>query len=291
MLIRAGLEIADALVARLPARGAYALADFAGDSWYRLAAGRRRLVTANLRRVCEATGRPTRGRAFDQLVRSAFRNHAHYYVEVLRTPHYGLDRIGGLVEVPQWEAFSALMHSGPSILVSAHLGNFEPFAVFLESRGIAPMAPIEEIEPPELFEFLASRRGGGSVELVPLRRARSALSRRLREGGTIGIIGDRLLEGAGQPVTMFGHPTRIPNGPAMLAVTHRAAVIVGRCLRVGPDRFLVDGDVVDVPATGDRRADVGTLTERIAARFERDIAAAPEQWWGAFQPFWPDLPA
>ena len=24
-------------------------------------------------------------------------------------------------------------------------------------------------------------------------------------------------------------------------------------------------------------------------RFERDIGEAPEQWWGAFQPFWPDL--
>ncbi len=291
MLLRPGLEIADAIVARLPARAAYALANVAGDTWHRMAAGRRRLVAANLRRVCEATGRPTRGRAFDQLVRSAFRNHAHYYVELLRGPHYGVERIGQLVEVPAWPAFSAALRSGPSILVSSHIGNFEPFAVFLEAQGIRSMAPIEEIEPRALFEFLASRRGGGSVELVPLRNARTALSRRLREGGTIGIIGDRVLEGSGHPVTMFGHPTRIPNGPAMLAVTHRAALVVGRCLRVGPDRFLVDGEVVDVPDTGDRRADVAALTERIAARFERDIAAAPEQWWGAFQPFWPDLGA
>lgn len=291
MLLRPGLEIADAVVARLPARAAYALADLAGDAWHRMAPRRRRLVAANLRRVCEATGRPSRGSAFDRLVRSAFRNHAHYYVELLRAPHYGVARIERLVEVPDWDAFSAALRSGPSILVSSHLGNFEPFAVYLEARGIASMAPIEEIEPRALFEFLASRRGGGSVELVPLRRARTALSRRLREGGTIGIIGDRLLDGAGYPVTMFGHPTSIPNGPAVLAVTHHAALIVGRCLRMGPDRFLVDGDVVEVPNTGDRRADVGALTERIAARFERDIAAAPEQWWGAFQPFWPDLPA
>ncbi|HJP70505.1 MAG TPA: hypothetical protein VJ975_02200 [Candidatus Limnocylindria bacterium] len=290
MLLRPGLEIADAVVARLPARAAYALADVAGDTWHRMAHRRRRLVAANLRRVCEATGRPTRGRAFDGLVRSAFRNHAHYYVELLRAPHYGVERIGQLVEVPEWPSFSAALRSGPSILVSSHLGNFEPFAVFLEAQGIPSMAPIEEIEPRALFDFLASRRGGGSVELVPLRKARTALSRRLREGGTIGIIGDRVLEGSGQPVTMFGHPTRLPNGPAMLAVTHHAALVVGRCLRVGPDRFLVDGEILDVPDSGDRRADVAAVTERIAARFERDIGAAPEQWWGAFQPFWPDIP-
>jgi phosphatidylinositol dimannoside acyltransferase len=291
MLLRLGLELADAIVARLPARAAYALADLAGDAWHRMASNRRRLVAANLRRVCEGTGRPTSGRAFDRLVRSAFRNHAHYYVEVLRAPHYGVDRIEKLVAVPDWARLSAAIRSGPSILVSSHLGNFEPFAVFLEAQSIAPMAPIEEIQPRALFEFLASRRGGGSVELIPLRGARTALSRRLREGGTIGIIGDRVLEGAGHPVTMFGHATSIPNGPAVLAVTHHAALVVGRCLRVGPDRFVVDGEIVDVPDSGDRRADVAQLTERIAARFERDIGAAPEQWWGAFQPFWPDLAA
>jgi hypothetical protein len=34
---------------------------------------------------------------------------------------------------------------------------------------------------------------------------------------------------------------------------------------------------------------VSELAARVAARFERDIGSAPEQWWGAFQPFWPDL--
>ena len=43
---------------------------------------------------------------------------------------------------------------------------------------------------------------------------------------------------------------------------------------------------MEVPNSGDRRADTAVLVERIAARFERDIGEAPEQWWGAFQPFW-----
>jgi lauroyl/myristoyl acyltransferase len=289
MLLRLALEIADRIVAALPSRVAYAVADLGGDAWYRLAPARRALVAANLRRVCEATGRPTGGRTFTALVRSAFRNHARYYVELLRGPHYAEERIRRIVHVPDWETFEPALRSGPAMLVSSHLGNFEPFAVYLAAQGLHPMAPIEEIEPRTLFEFLSARRGGGAVELVPLRRARSALGRRLREGGLVGIIGDRLLEGGGHPVTMFGHRTAVPTGPAMLAVTSRASVVVGRCLRTGPDRFVADGEVVEVPDSGDRRADVVALTERMAARFERDIAAAPEQWWGAFQPFWPDL--
>ena len=288
-MLRLGLEIADRIVAALPSPVAYALADLAGDAWYRLAPARRRLVAANLARVCAATGRPVQGRPFRELVRSAFRNHARYYVELLRAPHYPVDRIDEIMDVPQWEAFAKALGGGPSVFIGSHLGNFEPFGTFLVAHGIRPLVPMEEIEPPALFEFLAARRGGGGIELVPLSRARRQLSQRLRDGGTLGIIGDRDLAGDGQPVTMFGHPTTVPLGPAVLAVAHGAAIVVGRCLRVGPDRFRADGDVLAAPASGDRRADAIALAIRIAARFERDIGDAPEQWWGAFQPFWPDL--
>ncbi len=49
--------------------------------------------------------------------------------------------------------------------------------------------------------------------------------------------------------------------------------------------------LINVIDSGDRRADIALLTERLADRLGRDIAAAPEQWWGAFQPFWTDLGA
>ena len=290
-MLRLGLEIADRIVAALPSRVAYAVADLVGDAWYRRAHARRRLVAANLARVCEATGRPNSGRPFRDLVRSAFRNHVRYYVELLRAPHYPIDRIDQIVDVPDGTAITGALRGGPGMLVSAHLGNFEPFGVYIAAQGIHPLAPVEEIEPRALFDFLAARRGGASVELVPLSQARRALSARLRAGGTVGIIGDRDLAGDGHPVTMFGHPTTVPLGPAMLAVSHRTALIVGRCLRVGPDRFRAEGEIIQVPSTGDRRADVAGLATRIAGRFERDIGEAPEQWWGAFQPFWPDVRA
>jgi phosphatidylinositol dimannoside acyltransferase len=290
-MLRLALEVADRIVNALPSRGAYALADLAGDAWHRFAPGRRRLVQANLRRVCAATGRPTHGPAFTALMRAAFRNHARYYIELLRAPRYATERIDYHVRVPEWEAFEAVMRDRAAILTSSHVGNFEPFGMFLASRGYRPLSPMEEIEPRELYEFMVARRGTGRVEIVPLRDASRALVRRLRDGGLVGIIGDRDLTGDGQPVTMFGHPTTMPTGPAALAVTHRAGLIVGRCVRIGPDRFEVIGRVLDVPSTADRRADTATLVERIAASYEADIGSAPEQWWGAFQPFWPDLRA
>ena len=289
-MLRIGLEVADRIAAALPSRVAYALADLAGEAWHRMAPGRRRLVAANLARVCAATGRPTRGRAFSRLVQTAFRNHARYYMELLRTPHFRLDEIDTIVDIPQWESFIAALQPGPGVLMTSHLGNFEPFGVFLGAHGIRTLAPIEEIEPPALFEFLSAHRGGGNVELVPLSRAGLALRKRLQEGGLVGFIADRVVGGAAaHPVTMFGHETSIPLGPSTLVVMHRAGLVVGRCLRVGPDRFRIDGEIVNVPDTGDRRADIASLAERIGAIFERHIGENPEQWWGAFQPYWPDI--
>lgn len=292
MLLRIGLEIADRIVNALPARFVYGAADLAGDAWRRLASRRRRLVAANLARVCAATGRPTQGAAFRALLRDAFRNHARYYTEILRAPRYDPRELERIVSVPEWDSYASVMRAGPTVIVSSHLGNFEPFGAYIAEHGYAALAPIEEIEPKALFEFLAARRGGGAVELVPLKKSRSALSRRLREGGVVGVLGDRIIRGGGGlDVTMFGHPARLPNGPATLAVTHGATVIVGRCLRTGSDRFEAHGDVIAVPHTGDRRRDINALTQQLAARFEHDIGASPEQWWGAFQPFWPDLKA
>ena len=288
-MLRLALEVADRIVAVLPSSVAYALADFAGDLWHRFAPARRRLVAANLARVCAATGRPARGPEFAALVRSAFRNHARYYVELLRAPRYPIERIDEHVDVPEWDRFRRALSGGPAMLLSSHLGNFEPFGMFIAAHGMRALSPVEEIEPRALYEFITARRGASQVDLVPLREAGRAIVKRLRAGGLVGIIADRDLAGDGQPVTIFGHPTTISRGPASLAVAHRAGLIVGRCLRVGPDRFRGEGLVVEVPDSGDRRADAAILAERIASCYERDIGDAPEQWWGAFQPFWPDL--
>lgn len=288
-MLRLALVLADRLVNLLPARLAWALADIAGDAWRRFSPRRRRLVSANLRRVSAATGRPTSGPALAALVKAAFRHHARYYVELLRAPRYRLEEIDRIVEVPEWPVFEPALRGRPAILVSWHLGNFEPFGTFLASRGIRALAPMEVIEPRALFEFISSRRGAGAIDLVPLDQAGRPVARRLRDRGLVAIVGDRDLAGSGQEVTVFGHATTFPTGPAALALMHDASVIAGRCLRIGPDRFEATGEILVPEPTGDRRRDAAALTQRLARRFEADVAAAPEQWWGAFQPFWPDL--
>jgi KDO2-lipid IV(A) lauroyltransferase len=150
---------------------------------------------------------------------------------------------------------------------------------------------VERIEPPELFEYLRSRRGAGNIggELVAPPDAARRVLKALRSGKLVAIAADREVVGTGQDVIFFGHPTRIPAAPASLAVKTGAAVIVGTLRRASPNRFVARVDRVRWTPRGDRRRDVAVLTQRIADILAEHIAEAPEQWWGAFQPIWPDL--
>ncbi|PZR64839.1 MAG: hypothetical protein DLM71_01180 [Chloroflexi bacterium] len=288
--LRAGLRLADLLVASLPAAAGYALADLAGAVWHRCAPRRRVLVSANLARVLAGTGRSPSEAGLRRLVLRAFVEYARYYYELLRAPHYPLGRVASMIDVKGWPELRATLHAGPTVLASPHLGNFEPFGAFLAANGISAVAPVEETNPPELFEFLRARRAGGrGMTVVPLSKAGRPLLEALRRGGTVGLIADRDLGGDGVAVQLFGHPTTMPTGPATLTVRTGSTLIVGSCLRVGRERFLVDTQSLPWQTSGDRRRDAEVLTRDLAARFELLISAAPEQWFAAFQPIWPDI--
>jgi KDO2-lipid IV(A) lauroyltransferase len=283
--------MADAIGSRLPSRLAYRLADLGGDAWRRFAPERQRLVAANLARVSRATGRPDRGPALQRLVRDAFRAHARYYLELLRYRSYGPRKIDEHIAVDDWPRLASELRGQATIVAVPHLGNFEPLGNFLAKEGLPALAPIEEIEPPELFEFVLARRAGGTghVTIVPLARARRPMLDALKRGEIVALIADRDLSGDGLPVTFFGSPTTMPAGPATLALLSGARLMTARVLRAGPDRFHVRGEWLDWTPGPDRRADIAAITQRIAERFEAAIAEAPEQWWGAFQPIWPDM--
>lgn len=285
--LRLGLPLADLLARVVPARVAYPVADLIGRAWYRMAPARRALVGENLRRVCEATGRPTDAASLRRLVRRAFVEHARYYLELLRVSSYRPERIRDRVEVVDWDHWEGVLRSGVVIAI-AHFGNFEPYGVYVAEERIAATAPVEEIKPRELFEFVHRRRGAGRISVVPLSRARRPMIEALRRGEVVALAADRDLGGDGIEVELFGHPTTLPAGPAGLTLMTGRPLIVASCIRVGRDRFRARAWPVEVELSGDRHADAAALTAGIARRFEEAIGEAPEQWWGSFQPIWLD---
>jgi KDO2-lipid IV(A) lauroyltransferase len=291
-LLRFGLHAADAVARLLPSWLAYRVADLLGRAWHRLDGRRRRVVAANLARVQSWRGAPAEGPAFRRLVERAFVEHARYWMEVFRLRHYPEERFAAMLRPVGWDELRPAFAAGLIVTV-AHHGNFEPFAHFLEAHGLAGISPVEETEPRELYEFLVARRlvGGRAIRLVPLSESVRPMLAALREGQLVALAADRDLAGDGIEVTMFGHATTLPAGPATLALRTGKPLYVARAVREGPERFTATAWRVEVALAGDRRADVAALTRAMGARLEQVIGDAPEQWFGAFQPYWKDLPA
>ena len=298
-----GLVAASWLACHLPEGPLTGLADLAGAAWYHLAPGRAAQARRNLARVCAALDESGRGspaaraaardsRALDRLVRAAFRHGARYYLEVARTPALvGQDLAERLViETPEVvaEAFDARR---PVIFVGLHFGAIELPALYLASRVGRAVAPMETVEDAALQDYFVRTRGAAGVRIVGLREARRELLAALRDGASVGLVGDRDLTGGGLPVTLFGAPANLPLGPAMLAVESGAPLFVVGVRRTGVGRYRGRLDPVAVPAEGSRRDRVTAAMAGLAAAFERVVAAAPEQWWAVFFPIWPDLEA
>jgi KDO2-lipid IV(A) lauroyltransferase len=177
------------------------------------------------------------------------------------------------------------------IFVGLHFGAIELPALYLAARVGGAVAPMETIGDAELQDYFVRTRGAAGVRIVGLPQARRELLAALREGTSVGLVGDRDLTGAGLPVTLFGAPANLPLGPAMLAVESGAPLYVTGVRRIGIGRYVGSLEAVSVPGAGSRRDRVTAAMAGLAAAFERVVAVAPEQWWAVFFPIWPDLEA
>jgi KDO2-lipid IV(A) lauroyltransferase len=109
----------------------------------------------------------------------------------------------------------------------------------------------------------------------------------LRQGGVVGLVADRDLEGNGVEVEFFGEKTTLPGGPATLALRTGAVLLPAAVYFEGRDhhRGLVL-PAIDTSRSGDLRADVARVTQDLARALESLIRRAPEQWH-LMQPNWP----
>jgi KDO2-lipid IV(A) lauroyltransferase len=292
------------LACRLPERPLLALADLAGVLWYRTDPGRAAQARRNLDRVArwltgEGLADPrTRAaaadpKALDRLVGAAFRQYARYYLDVLRAPALDPAFLAQRLTVETPEAFAAAFgEAGPRIFIGLHYGAIELQAYVAAVHAERPITtPMETIDDPALQAYFERTRGSLGIRIVNLRQARRELTAALARGESVGVVGDRDLTGGGIQATLFGAPASIPLGPALMAIESGAPTYLTSVRRVSRGRYVGRLDPLAVPVDGSRRERVTAFVAAEARLFEREIARAPEQWFGAFFPIWPDLEA
>jgi KDO2-lipid IV(A) lauroyltransferase len=139
-----------------------------------------------------------------------------------------------------------------------------------------------------LSELFLRHREELGMRIIPLSKdghVGQQLKQLLADNWIVALVADRDLGGRGVEVEMFGERRRVPAGPALLSLTTDAPLCVCPVQTLSDGWSVTIGDPIEFERTGETKRDVVELTRRMAAEFERAIAANPPDWH-LFQPGW-----
>ena len=244
--------------------------------------------------VAQVLGLPTEHPRVAAMALQIMKNHAYAWVDFFfygqKPLQEGADNFS---EVSGTEHFHASHAAGKGVvLLTAHAGNFELGGLLLKLWDLK----VHAVYKPDRFaavERLRDRiRSQGGVVGVPVGGSGFAtlpLVKVLREGGLVGMQGDRDFSMNGLAVPFFGREAFFPRGPWELAAMTGAAVVTcifftdedGRFHARFFDPIQVSGD------RGDRQASIEAGIRRYVALLEDLVREHPDQWY-CFYPFWDD---
>lgn len=268
----------------LPERTAYRSFRGIADAVWRKRGPSVRRLEANLARAIGTSDEDE----LREASRRGMRSYLRYWCDAFRLPDWDTDRIVGRVRVIGEEPMRTALAEGRGVIAALpHMGNWDHAGAWGALTGIPVTTVAERLRPEALYEkFLSFRRGLG-MEILPLTGGNGdvfqILSARLSEGTMVPLLADRDLSRRGVEVKLFGESTRMPPGPAVLAMRTGAALIPTTLFYEGeePDHRLVIHfhPEVDLSAGGARGAErVAVLTQRVADTFSEGIAAHAEDW-------------
>jgi len=221
------------------------------------------------------------------LMRASLESYGRYWREAFRLPTMDHRAIASqLDEVIQGQDnLNAALAAGRGALISLpHSGNWDMGGIWLAQRYRTFATVAERLKPESLYRRFIDYREGLGFEVIPhsggARPPLEVLAERLRDNHIVCLMADRDLSRNGVEVDFFGEPTRMPAGSAKLAIETGAALLPSRSWFEGSGWGFGIGPPLDCSS-----GDVGTITQALADKFARSIAANPEDWH-MMQPQW-----
>jgi phosphatidylinositol dimannoside acyltransferase len=223
----------------------------------------------------------------DALMRASLASYGRYWREVFRLPtmdHRALTReiTDSFVGLHNLE--SAIAAGRGAVFALPHSGNWDMAGMWLVQTHGTFTTVVERLRPESLYRRFIDYRETLGFEVVPhsggAQPPFDVLCERLRDGRVVCLMAERDLTRTGIEVDFFGEATRMPAGPAKLAIETGAALLPAHC------SFKDNGWVISVhPPLDCSSGDVGAITQALADQFAPDIAAHPADWH-MLQPQW-----
>jgi lauroyl/myristoyl acyltransferase len=232
----------------------------------------------------------------EAVVRAGLRSYARYWMEAFRLPSRTRQQFLADFRLVHHDELAAVMAEGKGVILALpHVGNWDAAAAYWAANGWPMITVAERLKPEGVFEQFVAYREKLGIEVVPLtggqRPPLDVLAEKATQGYAVALLADRDLSARGVEVRFFGGRTRMPPGPALLA------------LRTGAPLYAVDLSFTDTQTVGSvRRIElpdqsegaldvrVRLVTQRLADAFAIGIAEHPQDWH-MLQKLWLDQPA
>ncbi|MCI4676218.1 phosphatidylinositol mannoside acyltransferase [Mycolicibacterium litorale] len=223
----------------------------------------------------------------DSLIRASLASYARYWREAFRLPTLDLQALARRLDevIIGKENVDAAYAAGRGVILALpHSGNWDMAGVWLVHHSGTFTTVAERLKPESLYRRFLDYRESLGFEVLPLnggeRPPIEVLAERLRANRAVCLMAERDLTKSGVQVDLFGQPTRMPAGPARLAIETGAALLPAHVYYRGEDCV-----VRLFPALDCSSGDVGVITQALADQFGKNIAAHPEDWH-MLQPQW-----
>ncbi len=257
----------------------YRFAQLLSRLLYRLDARHRRVGMENLE---SAFGERYSEAQRDRIVRAVYEHFCKMLMEILHIPRklHATTWRDRITLVGQEAVIDRLMSGGPVIMLTGHFGNWEMAGYLFGVFGFPPNSVARTLDNPYLDQFLRSFRERTGQKLIPKNGGYDQMLEVLRGGGLLSFLADQDAGQRGLYVDFFGRPASTHKAIALLALEHRAPVVVGYARRVGTGfQYEVGCDAIIEPEEFTGTADdARLLTQRYTSALETIIRRDPEQY-------------
>lgn len=263
------------LVRVLPESFAYKLFNRIGVLTLNRNGARMQRLRGNLQRVC-----PDKGpQELELLMQKAVASYMRYWCDTFRSPDWSKQRVSESVSATREELLTGPMKDGRGVVVALpHAGNWDHAGAYFCAMGFSLVTVAEKLKPEALFnKFLEYRQNIGMEVLSTDGRSMATLLQRAREGALIALVADRDLSRSGVEVDFFGHPARMPAGPALVAI-RTGLPLVTAYVSYTASGIHIEFNKVEIPVQGSESERIATVVQNCADLFAAGIKRTPEDW-------------
>ena len=264
------------LISVLPEKSAYKLADYVSDRIYKKNGKGIKRLRGNYGRVMPEYS----PQKLEELTKLGMRSYLRYWFDTFRLSKWSKNRIISTTQVIRENLLRDPIQSKQGCIVALpHAGNWDHAAAYFCSTGITLTAVVEKLKPEAIFKkFLAYRESIGIEAISHKEKTIPILTERLQAGKLIALVADRDMSRNGIEVNFFGKTSKMPSGPAILAIKTGAPLITAY-VRYTPGGIEIIFDETLKPTnSGSEEEQIKIITQSMADNFAKRIKENPVDW-------------